>query len=293
MSSPFVRRRRLADELRNLREEHDLTADELAKRIHYSRMKISRLENAHGRPDVRDVVKILDTLGVKEPKWAEMIRLATEASEKGWWDRYGDSMGPRQKLYADLESGANSICDYDPTGIPAVLQTPEFIDALIRLDKANRPIKYVPARMAKAREHRRQTLLRPQGPSYDTVVDEFVIFRLDIPSEVMAAQLRHIVEVVLREPQLTVRLLRYNARISGGLLPKSSFALYTFPGPQDPPMAVVETITTDLVHTEQQELARYTGDYKRLQEAALSPDESLAFLVETAERISDGMVRAI
>lgn len=39
-------------------------ADELAKRIHYSRTKISRLENASGRPDVADVIKILDALGI-------------------------------------------------------------------------------------------------------------------------------------------------------------------------------------------------------------------------------------
>jgi transcriptional regulator with XRE-family HTH domain len=92
VSSPFVRRRRLADELRALREAHDLSADELAKRIHHSRMRISRLENAHGRPDVRDVITILDTLGIKGTQWEEIIRLAYDAAEKGWWDRYGDSI---------------------------------------------------------------------------------------------------------------------------------------------------------------------------------------------------------
>ncbi|TDB88714.1 XRE family transcriptional regulator [Actinomadura sp. 7K534] len=52
MVSPFVRRQRLATVLRELREERGMMADELAKRIHYSRTKISRLEYAYGRPDV-------------------------------------------------------------------------------------------------------------------------------------------------------------------------------------------------------------------------------------------------
>ncbi|MFA1550442.1 helix-turn-helix domain-containing protein [Actinomadura chokoriensis] len=76
MVSPYVRRQRLATELRKLREERGLMADELAKRIHYSRMKISRLENAHGRPDVADVITILDALNVPEKQWTEIVRLA-------------------------------------------------------------------------------------------------------------------------------------------------------------------------------------------------------------------------
>ncbi|GAA1862661.1 helix-turn-helix domain-containing protein [Actinomadura bangladeshensis] len=289
MVSPYVRRQRLAAELRKLREERGMMADELAKRIHYSRMKISRLENAHGRPDVADVIKILDTLGVAEGECMRIVRLASAAAERGWWDRFGDSMGVRQKLYADLEFGADTIRDYDPTGIPAVLQNPDFIEALINLDRSNRRVKYAPSQVIEARRRRQSHLLRPDGPSYDTVLDEFVILRLDVPPGVMIEQLRHMVQMVSAEEQLTVRFLRYNARITGGLLPKSSFALYTFPVAEDPDLAVVDTITTDLVHTDPTEVASYKRDYERLQEAALSPDESLAFLTETADQLANEM----
>ncbi|TDC97715.1 helix-turn-helix transcriptional regulator [Actinomadura sp. 7K507] len=289
MMSPFVRRHRLAAKLRTLREEREMTADELAKGIHYSRTKISRLENAYGRPDVGDVITVLDALDVAGPEWEEIVRLARDASSKGWWDRFGDSMGSRQKLYADLEAGAATVRDYSPTGIPAVLQTPEFIDALVKLDKSNRPIRYTPARMTEARRQRQLHFLRPDGPTYDTVLDEFVILRLDVHADVMIKQLRHMVDIVSAEERLTVRFLRYNARITGGLLPKSSVALYTFPADEDPAMAVVETVTNDLVHTDPEELARYDGDYKRLQEAALAPEESLAFLSETADRLANEM----
>jgi transcriptional regulator with XRE-family HTH domain len=100
MTSPFVRRRRLAAELRTLREERGLTADKVSRLIHQSRMKISKLENAHIRPDLADVMKILDVLGVTGDKWHEIIRIARDAAEKGWWDSFGDAMGDRQRLYA-------------------------------------------------------------------------------------------------------------------------------------------------------------------------------------------------
>ncbi|RFS85196.1 XRE family transcriptional regulator [Actinomadura spongiicola] len=106
MVSPYVRRLKLATELRALREEHGILTEDLAKRLYYSRTKISRLETAAGRPDVAVVMSILDILGVTGEEWERIIRLAHEAAVKGWWDRYRQSMGPRQRLYADLEFGA-------------------------------------------------------------------------------------------------------------------------------------------------------------------------------------------
>lgn len=51
-------------------------------------------------------------------------------------------------------------------------------------------------------------------------------------------------------------VLPLDARLPGALLPKSPFTLYTFPDTEDPPMVVVDTITTDLVHTEPDEVVR-------------------------------------
>lgn len=87
MTSPFVRRRRLAAEIRTLREERGMTTDELARRIHQSRMKISKLENARIRPDLAEIMRILDVLGVTGERWQEIIRIARDAAEKGWWSR--------------------------------------------------------------------------------------------------------------------------------------------------------------------------------------------------------------
>lgn len=287
MSSPFVRRRRLADELRALREAHDMTADELAKRIHYSRMKISRLENAHSRPDIRDVITILNTLGVPDERWKEIVSLAHEASARGWWDSFGDAMGARQRLYADIESGAATVREYNQTAMPGVLQTPDFIGALIDLTKAEGPLDFNPKKMTAARIQREQALFRPDGPAYEVVIDEVVIRRLTVQPEVMSAQLWHIVKMLDSQSQLTLHVLPVNARLVGTLLPRSTFTLYTFPGEADRPMAVVDTITADLVYTEPREVERYTRRYEYLRQAALSPEDSKKLLVEAAQQPSD------
>jgi transcriptional regulator with XRE-family HTH domain len=288
MPSPYVRRRRLAAELRRLREERDMTADELARFVYQSRTKITRLENGQVRPDLAEIMDMLDRLGVTERQYEKIVRLARDAAQKGWWDSFGDTMGSRQRLYADLESGAESIRSYNQTGFPALLQIPELINALVDLDEAQGPLDYRPERMADARTHRQRRLLQPDGPTYDAVLDECMIHRLAVPPLVKAAQLRHVVELVAAEERITIWVLPSDRPIPGGLLPQASFFLYTFPEPADPPLAVVDTVTTDLVLSKRNELARYTGLYARLRDAALSPADSLAFLGRVADRLTDG-----
>jgi transcriptional regulator with XRE-family HTH domain len=287
MTSPFVRRRRLAVELRTLREEAGMTTERLSRLIHQSRMKISRLENAHIRPDLAEVMKILDILGVKGDRWHDVVRIARDAAEKGWWDTYGDAMGARQRLYADLESGAKTIREYCQTAMPGVLQTPDFTWALVELDQEKGPIAYRPERMAEARLQRQRIVHRQDGPQYEVILDEFVLRRLAVPASVMQAQLRHIIDMAADEPRVTVRMLPYDARIAGGLLPKSPFHLFTFADPADPTMAVADTVNTDLVYTEPKEVAVYTRHYDRLREASLSDSDSLAFLGKMAAQLTD------
>lgn len=287
MVSPFVRRQRLATVLRELREERGMMADELAKRIHYSRTKISRLENGYGRPDVADVITILNTLEVSDTKWTEIVRLAHDAATRGWWDAYGSAMGTRHRLYADIESDADTIREYNLSAIPGILQTPELMSSLIEITKKEGRLDFQPEKMVEARLKRQEMLLRPGGPTYEFIIDEGVVRRRTVPRAVMAAQLQHMVKLVTAEPQFTLRVLPVKADMEGALLPKATFALYTFPDPVDPPMAIVDTITTDLIHTERREVKRYIQRYEDLTRGALAPQDSLALLTEAADLLID------
>src|ERR1700678_963752 len=127
MISPYVRRLRLGAEIRALRAEAGLTADQLGKRIGRSRADISRLENGHV-VDQADVIAILEALGVDGDRWTEVVTIAREAGEKGWWES-SKAMGDRQALYANLEAGAATIREYGQTFVPGLLQVPDFVRA--------------------------------------------------------------------------------------------------------------------------------------------------------------------
>ncbi|GLZ14512.1 transcriptional regulator [Actinomadura sp. NBRC 104425] len=287
MTSPFVRRHRLGTELRALRQEAGLTAGRLADLVHYSRMKVSRLENASCRPDIPAIIKILKALNASEEKRQEVLRIACDASERGWWDDYGDSMGARQRLYADIEFGAATIRSYSPSTIPGLLQTPETIAAMIKRAEGQGKLNFIPEPMKEARLERQRIVLGEGGPVCEFILDEVVVRRLTIPAKTMAAQLKHIIRVVTAEPRLSLRILPVDASIEGALVPTVSFFLYTFSDPADPPMALVETINADLVHAERDEVERYTQIYDHLSRATLSQDDSLMLLREAADRLNE------
>src|ERR1700722_7823788 len=90
MISPYVRRLRLAAELRALRAEARLTHEQLSRRSGESRAQISRLENGH-LVDQASVMKLLDAFGVDGERWTQLMTITREAGEKGW----GESTGGR------------------------------------------------------------------------------------------------------------------------------------------------------------------------------------------------------
>jgi transcriptional regulator with XRE-family HTH domain len=295
MISPFVRRLRLASELRRLRQEAGLTHDQLARRIGQSRAQISRLENGH-IVDQADVLAILDTLGVDGARWTEIVTIAREAGERGWWE-YHRAMGERQKRYADLEAGATTIREYQQNFIPGLLQTPEFVRARTDATAELEPMEgtSVDAVLA-GRAGRQRMLRRPGAPSYEVVIDEVAIRRLSAPPEIVNAQLHHLAAAISAPEhspadrpgsspphgQLTLRVLPVDARIDGYAVPRSAFSIYTYADPGDPTVVAVDTVTDDLLLTSPDAVDRYQQLYQRLRDAALTQQESLDVLTRAA-----------
>ena len=285
MISPYVRKLRLAAEMRRLRSESGLTADQLAKRIGRSRVDISRLENGHVA-DQADVIRILDALGVDGDRWTEVVTIAREASEKGWWES-DRAMGDRQALYANLEAGASSIRGYEQTFVHGLLQIPEFVQARTTSTATLEPVSGTVDGLLAGRSGRQRMLRRPGGPTFDVVMDELAVRRLAAPPDIVKKQLYHLAAVVNTESKITLRVLPVHARIKDFTVPRCTFTIYAYPDPGDPQVVAIDTVTSDVILTEPDQVAPYDRLYKRLWEAALSPAESLDLLTKAAAGLSE------
>jgi transcriptional regulator with XRE-family HTH domain len=285
MISPYVRRLRLGAELRALRAEAGLTHEQLARRIGESRAQISRLENGHV-VDQAGVMKILDALGVDGERWTQVMTIAREAGERGWWESTR-GMGDRQALYANLEAGATAIHEYQQTFLPGLLQLPEFVRARSDAEGTLGPLTFTVEGVLAGNAGRQRMLRRPGAPSYEVIIDETAVRRLAAPPDVVKAQLQFLATTVTGDPRLSVRVLPIDARIAGFTVPRCTFSIYSYPDPGDPAVVAVDTVTSDLVLTEATETAPYQGLYERLRDAALPPGDSLDLLITAAKLLPE------
>jgi transcriptional regulator with XRE-family HTH domain len=284
--SPYVRRLRLAAEVRALRAKSGLTAAQLAKQIGRSRADVSRLENGHVI-DQADVIKILDVCGVDGDEWTKIMTIAREAGEDGWWESF-KTMGDRQAVFANLEAGAVTIRDYQQILIPGLLQTPEFAQA--RTDSAavledlsnGTPDGIVAGRMMRQRMFR-----RPGGPDYEAIVDELAIRRLAAPPPVVKKALNHMATLVNDNPKITLRVLPIDAQLEGYAIPRTSFTIYTFADPDDPAVVAINTGTAELFLTEAADVSKYELLFDRLRKEGMPGSRSLDLITGTAARLAD------
>src|SRR4051812_17878609 len=127
--SPTIRRRRLGIELRRHREAAGITIDVVADRLGCSPSKVSRIETGHTSATPSDVQHILDIYGVDDSVTVELVQIAREARQKGWWHPYSMVL---TSAYVGLEAAARSIRAYEPQVVPGLLQSEEYAIALIR-----------------------------------------------------------------------------------------------------------------------------------------------------------------
>src|SRR6516162_7556302 len=91
-ASPTVRRRRLAAELREIREDKGKSGEAVAAALRWSPSKISRYERARTGLRPKEVARLLDYYQVTGPRRDRLLGVGEGATEEGWWEKYGDHL---------------------------------------------------------------------------------------------------------------------------------------------------------------------------------------------------------
>jgi transcriptional regulator with XRE-family HTH domain len=282
-ASPVIRRARLGAELRRLRHRDALTLEQVCARLGWaSTSKLSRIELGQSRPDLADVLDLLDVYQVPPGQREALIVIARDAAtSRGWWKALGE-MGERQRAYAELESGAARIVEYQPAGVPGLLQTPAYARQRVAAGALVDPELDVEAEL-RAWTVRQELVHRPDPPAYTVLLDERACEPGGTPPEVWREQLRHLVALADR-PNVTIRLVSREGAPRADVRPLTPFAYFAFPDPADPRTVMVETLTTDLRLVAEEDVARYERLIDRLSETALSAEETATLLTRRAEQ---------
>ena len=217
-SGPAGPRRRLGAELRRLRNGAGLHLDQVAGRLHCSTSKISRLETGKGIPkpaDVRELIKIYDVAADTEREM--LMRLVRESRTEGWWESYTEGVAPERFFldapghYAALETDATALRSFDFGTLHGLLQTPDYTRAVLSAQLPHHSAQEI-EQLVELRL-RRQDRLRDADPLHMTaVVDESDLYREVGGPEVMAAQMRHLLDL-MELSHVVVRVLPFTVGV--------------------------------------------------------------------------------
>jgi hypothetical protein len=282
-SSPTVKRRRLAAELRRHREAASLTIDEVAERLEWSSAKISRIENSRVGVLPRDVKFLLRTYGLsdQDEAWDALLTLARESRQRGWWQQYGEAVPDWFEVYVGLEAEAATIFSYDAEFVPGILQTEDYAWAVHQaqlIGASNAEID----RMVKVRMARQEVLRSSDAPQLWLILNEAVIRRVVGGGTVMREQLERLIEAS-RMPSLTLQVIPFHAGAHAAMV--GSFILLGFPEPSDPQIVYVEYHSGALYLEKHLEVGRYRLMFDHLRASALPVDASRSLMARIAEEL--------
>jgi transcriptional regulator with XRE-family HTH domain len=277
--SPTVRRRRLAAELRALREKSGLTIEQVAERMEVSSSKISRIETARVGTPPRDVRDLLDIYGVTGEQRETLLRIAREAREKHWLDAYSDLPF---FAAANMEGAASSMRIYSAQVVPGLFQIVDYGRAVIRAIRVDLEQGEIERRM-EVRKERQSILARDDSPAVWVILDEAVLKRVVGGPEVQRAQLQHLVEATAL-PRVTLQVLPFSAGAHAGL--DGEFTIISFPEAADQDVVYIENTTSDLYLENPDVIRRYNLLFDHLRAKALDPAHSAEFFARVAKELS-------
>lgn len=271
--NPTVRRRRLGQELRRLREIKGMTAEEVAERLLVSQSKISRLENGRRSISQRDVRDLCGVYEVEDHRVVDsLMQMAKDSRQQGWWHAFGDIP---YSVYIGLETDAESLRVYEPQIVPGLLQTRSYAEALINGALPEAPPSDIEKRV-NVRARRQDRVNAPEHPlRLWAVIDESALRRLVGGKQVMIEQLEHLVEQS-QLPHVTVQVLPFDMGAHPGI--NGQYAILEFPDAADSSVVYIEGVTSDLYLEKANDVQRYSVMYEHLRAQALNVDQTRQFI---------------
>jgi transcriptional regulator with XRE-family HTH domain len=266
--APTVLRILLGTQLRRLRESRGISAQDAARAIRGSESKISRIEL--GRNAVRevDIADLLNLYGITDPVEREqLLTLASQANQQGWWHRYQDVLPGWFQSYIGLEESAESIRSFDTQFVPGLLQTEDYALAVIQLGS------FPPTETDRLVYLRKERQRRFNSGSLRlwAIIDEVALRRPVGSVGLMRAQLEHLLDISVR-PGLTLQVTPFLTGASYAA--PGSFSILSFATDDLPDVVYVEQLTSAMYLDKRVDVDRYAEAMDHIRATSYTPDQT-------------------
>ncbi|MEV7684379.1 helix-turn-helix transcriptional regulator [Streptomyces bungoensis] len=282
-AAPTVGQVVLGKRLQELREAAGLSREEAARVLRVASATVRRMEMAEVALKIPYVQVLLSTYGVAEEEAGTFVRLAEEANQPGWWQRFHDVLPEWFSLYVSLEGAARIIRSYEPHFVPGLLQTEAYARAVMEAGTIGQAGPEAIERHVSLRMERQRLLDREDPPHLWVIMDETVLRRpvSDRP-EVMRDQLDKLLEYAARD-RVTLQVAEFASGPHPGTY--APFTLFRFAEPELPDMVFTEYLTGALYLDSRREVAAHLEVLDHMTARAASARRTEKILREYRENL--------
>jgi transcriptional regulator with XRE-family HTH domain len=273
----------LGKRLQELREAAGLSREEAARVLRVASATVRRMEMAEVSLKIPYVQVLLTTYGVAEEEAGAFVRLAEEANQPGWWQRFHDVLPDWFSLYVSLEGAARIIRSYEPHFVPGLLQTEEYARAVMEAGTIGQTSPESVERHVSLRMERQRLLERQDPPHLWVIMDETVFRRpVSVRPEVLRDQLDRLLSYAERD-RVTLQIAEFAAGPHPGTY--APFTLFRFAEPELPDMVFTEYLTGALYLDSRQEVAAHLEVLDHMTARAASAQRTRKLLREYRESL--------
>ncbi|MGW5139283.1 helix-turn-helix domain-containing protein [Nocardia beijingensis] len=254
MTSSSVRgaREALGARLRDLRKDAGLSGVQLAELTGWHSSKISKIEGGKQTPSEADIRIWCRHCKAKQQVPDLIATLRNVEAAYVEWKRIAGIKRKQQQLHT-LEDETRLTRWFEPVIMPGLLQTPDYMGALLGKVTAfyghDEPLDDgIAARLE------RQQVLHRGNHRFNFVLAEQVLYTTVGSDDVMIGQLDHLLSM-MRLPNVVVSVI---PQMSGYQVPTTNFVIF------DRRVAHVETISAELTITQPRELVLYEQVFQTL-----------------------------
>ncbi len=290
--SPAAARRRLRLAVRKAREASGLTQGQVAEQLSWSISKVNRMENGEVTISPTDLSALLNLFGVNDREVVnEMSRDAKAAKQRGWWHeaRYREHVTPAALQLFQFESEATTVCSFQPTFFPGLLQTAAYATAVMEVWSDEVPPEARAARL-EVRAHRRARFFeQARLPAYRFLLDESVIHRILGNPTATAEQTVSILETLVRHPGFELRIVPFDRDLK-----ITQLGPFTICDLDDEPNAILyrENTMDDSILLGGDEILWFRRVFDQTWDAALNAEQSRQFMLHHVATVSTRTSRA-
>jgi transcriptional regulator with XRE-family HTH domain len=273
VTGPLGPRRAIAGALKQLREDQGKLLTEVAQELMISTSKLSRLENAQGRPLPRDIRDLIKYYGLENSALAGRLERWVQAAQRpGWWTDFDDEVIEGIDAHLAYETDASVERTYTLPFLPALLQTMDYARAIFR-DMEGRSEKDI-RQLLEVRVRRQEALRRREGLDplrLIAVTHESTLRQVVGSPSIMREQLDALLEGA-ELPNVRLRVLPFTAQPAFSMT--CMYALLEYQDAAESDVVHIETHAGFFSVENAEQVAKYRAAHAALVSAALSENDS-------------------